>query len=248
MARKVYRPTPFGFIFFIISFFILTSLLVWGILYLIFYFVTGHNRYVNIPPLSNLTWEQAVERLDDFDLEARVYDSSNYNPLIPKHQVTTTYPFEGKEVKRGRIVYLTLNPSDYREVILPIILNKTLREAVSILRSLGLHISKLEYIDGKGRDVVAGMRYGGRELTAGDRIKKASKIDLIINKGVQGTMASIPNVIGMDPQAAKDFLHSHSMNLRILKKTSKPSGVVYRQYPKSGTFYPLGKRVDIWVE
>lgn len=49
--------------------------------------------------------------------------------------------------------------------------------------ALGLEPGTITYIPNLGKDMVLEMRYKGRNLKVGDRVLKASKIDLVLGDG-----------------------------------------------------------------
>ena len=88
-----------------------------------------------------------------------------------------------KNYKENRKIYLILNPSDYRKVIIPDVIRSTLRQTRPTLEALGFRIGKLIYIDDLGRDEVLELRFRGQKINAGDMIKKTSAIDLVLGNG-----------------------------------------------------------------
>ena len=62
-------------------------------------------------------------------------------------------------------------------------MNKTYREAVPTLKALGLEEGSVTYVPNLGKDMVLEMRFKGRNLKAGDRVLKSSKIDLVLGDG-----------------------------------------------------------------
>ena len=55
-------------------------------------------------------------------------------------------------VKKNRKIYLTLNPSGYRKVLVPDLKERTFRQAKPTLEALGFKIGKLTYIDNIAKD------------------------------------------------------------------------------------------------
>ena len=51
------------------------------------------------------------------------------------------------------------------------------------LKALGLEAGTITYIPNLGKDMVLEMRYKGRNVKVGDRVLKASKIDLVLGDG-----------------------------------------------------------------
>ena len=66
---------------------------------------------------------------------------------------------------------------------IPDLIEKTYREAVPTLKALGLEEGTITYIPNLGKDMVLEIRFKGRNLKAGDRVLKGSKIDLVLGDG-----------------------------------------------------------------
>jgi beta-lactam-binding protein with PASTA domain len=107
-------------------------------------------------------------------------------------------PIAGSKVKEGRKIYIKVNSDAYREVIMPDLIEQTLRQAEPTLLALGLELGDKTYKPYLGKDMVLEMRYKGKKLKAGDKIPKASKIDLVLGDGKVGfeeELDSIPTTI-----------------------------------------------------
>ena len=144
---------------------------------------TNHGTFVEVPNLVGLSLDDAETTLQNFDLRIQVQDSSNYNPKYPSGAVIEQEPLAGEKVKENRKIYLILNPSDYRKVIIPDVIRSTLRQTRPTLEALGFRIGKLIYVDDLGRDEVLELRFRGQKINAGDLIKKTSAIDLVLGNG-----------------------------------------------------------------
>lgn len=140
---------------------------------------TNHNEKISVPDLSELTLDKVEEKLDALYLRYEVLDSANYNPEYPKYAVIEQIPEPGKFVKENRKLYLTLNPSGYREVEVPDVLGKTRRQVEPTLLAMGFQIGTVSFKPHISDNVLE-MRYQGKSLHVGDAIPKTSVIDLIV--------------------------------------------------------------------
>ena len=111
-------------------------------------------------------------------------DSASYNPNYPKRSVIEQTPEKEDFVKEKRKIYLTLNPSKYRDVTIPDLNGRTKRQASSQLRAMGLNIgTKFTYVNDIGKDVVRGLRFKGDILNEGDKLPLNSIVDLVLGDG-----------------------------------------------------------------
>ena len=113
-----------------------------------------------------------------------VIDSASFNPKFPPKSVIEQNPVPGDFVKENRKIYLTLNPSNYRKVTIPNVLDQTKRQVVIQLKSLGLRIGKERYIKDLGRDVVRRLEIDRKQIKPGDRLPKNTVIDLVLGDGL----------------------------------------------------------------
>lgn len=146
-------------------------------------FTTDHGNEITVPNLSKLTEEQVEEKLDELDLAYVLLDSVNYKSDYPKFSVVQQDPLPGAKVKVGRKVYIKINSSGFSSVKIPDLVNRTYREAVPTLRALGLEEGTITYVPNLGKDMVLEMRFKGRNIKAGDKVLKSSKIDLVLGDG-----------------------------------------------------------------
>ncbi|MDP4704544.1 MAG: PASTA domain-containing protein [Polaribacter sp.] len=147
-------------------------------------FSTNHNQKIEVPNLSKLSIEEATLKLSELDLDYIVIDSASYNPDYPKFSVIEQNPEAGDFVKEKRKIYLTLNPSRYRDVMIPNLNGRTKRQAISELRAIGFIVSQdFTYVNDIGKDVVRGMRHKGKILNPNDKLQKNSEITLVLGDG-----------------------------------------------------------------
>ena len=144
---------------------------------------TNHGSYVEVPNLLGLSANAADITLKKFDLVSKIQDSSNYSPKYASGAVIEQEPIFGSKVKNGRKIYLILNPSNYKKVLVPSVVRKTFRQAKPALETLGFRIGEIKYVDDLGKDVVVQLLHNNKVIKPGDLIRKASKIDIVVGNG-----------------------------------------------------------------
>jgi len=149
-------------------------------------FATDHGNEITVPDLRKLTEEQAGEKLDELDLEYVLLDTMDYNKDFPKYSVVQQDPLPGSKVKEGRKIYIKVNSGGFGSVTIPDLIEKTLRQAEPTLAAIGLEVGKLTYKPYLGKDMVLEMYSNGKKLKPGDKVKKASVIDLVLGDGKVG--------------------------------------------------------------
>ena len=153
------------------------------LLFLVLHFHTRQNRLVEVPDLHQTPLTEAQDLLSNLQLNFEVIDSTQFNPEIAPLSVIEHQPRAHDEVKRGRKIYLTLNPSTYRRVSVPNVVQVTYRNAASSLRAVGLEVGKISYRNNIGKDMVLALRFEGDTIYPGFKIPKSSKVDLVLGNG-----------------------------------------------------------------
>jgi len=144
---------------------------------------TNHDERIEVPNLSMLSLRAIEGKLDEMHLQYEVMDSANYNPDYPKYAVIDQVPAPGKFVKENRKLYLTLNPSGFRKIVIPDMIRRTRRQVEPTLRSLGFKIGDVTYKPDIAKDAVLELRHKGKLIEPGDELMKTSVIDLLLGDG-----------------------------------------------------------------
>ena len=156
-------------------------------LFLVIYFglniITKHNNYQKVPELRGISLIKLSDILEKEGLRFEIIDSSRYLPSMKPLTVISHIPFAGREVKRNRKIYLTVNPSGYRKITLPNIIQITKRNAVSLLKSVGFEVGEYTYRDNIGKDMVLEVMHDGKIIEPGVLLPKTTKIDLVLGNG-----------------------------------------------------------------
>ncbi|MDG3583718.1 PASTA domain-containing protein [Galbibacter pacificus] len=144
---------------------------------------TNHGEFVLVPDLSKKSLREVEEIMEKADLNYVVLDSTNYNPDYPRFSVIEQDPSANKEVKEGRKIYLTINPSGYRKVSVPNVIQVTKRNAESMLKAVGLNVGKVTYVNEIGKDMVYYVRYEGKNILPGHQLPKTTEVELVCGNG-----------------------------------------------------------------
>ena len=146
-------------------------------------FVTQHNKYVKVPELFGLNISKAIETAKNKSLNIKILDSAKFDPNYPPLTVLEQFPNHNKEVKKGRKIYLTLNPVGYKKMKVPNVIQITLRNAETLLNAVGFEVGELIYKDNIGKDMVLEIRHEGKKIEPGHTLQQRKKIDLVLGNG-----------------------------------------------------------------
>ena len=147
--------------------------------------VTYHNQHQVVPDVLGLELNKAIKILDENSLRYEVIDSAKFNSKLPPFAIIELIPGPGNQVKKDRKIYLTLNPSGYRKISVPNIIQITFRNAESMLKAVGFEIGKISFRNNIGKNMVLEIRYRGKKIAPGSVFPKTTKIDLVLGNGVQ---------------------------------------------------------------
>ena len=166
--------------------FLLGILLCFTFFVLIFFtlqFITNHNDKITVPNLESLNLSQVSKELNEIKLRFEVLDSSKYNPNYGPLTVIEHSPKFNQIVKRNRKIYLTINPSSYRQLRVPNVIQITKRNAETRLNAVGFKIGEILYVDNLGKDMVIKIKHQGSEIKPGILLPKNSVLDLVLGNG-----------------------------------------------------------------
>jgi eukaryotic-like serine/threonine-protein kinase len=147
---------------------------------------TNHDQKIPVPDLRKMTVEKAGEALENIDLSYIVLDTVDFRPDYPAYSIVEQDPLPNVNVKEDRKVYIKVNAGKYSTIALPNLIQMTYRAAIPTLKGSGLEEGKKTYRPYLAKDVVLEVWQNGKKLKAGDKIMKASKIDLVLGDGKTG--------------------------------------------------------------
>jgi len=174
----------------LITIVVIVIILIFGLIKWLDYH-TKHDNKIEVPNLEKLSIEETDKILQKSNLNFIVIDSASFNPKFPPKSVIEQNPVAGDFVKENRKIYLTLNPSSYRKITVPNVLDQTKRQVVIQLKSIGFRIGKKRYIPDLGKDVVRGLEIKSKEIKPGDKLPKNTIIDLVLGNGFEAQNSGV---------------------------------------------------------
>ena len=208
---------------------------------------TRHGEAYIIPDLRGRTMTDIHldESLDIFNF--LVTDSIFDNSQLPG-SVIMQNPSAGSKSKEGRNIYITVVSYTPKMSSMPEIKDLTVRQAVTTLKTNGLNIRRLIYIEHFAENSVLGHYYNGDTLVAGMEILEGSEIDLVVGLG-KNQKIKPPFVIGMTRDQAHEALQMASFNYgseHFLDPDDPGHSRVYRQHPYTNEEMYAGDSVTLY--
>ena len=145
--------------------------------------ITNHNEYQKVPDLKGIPLDVLPAIMIDQNLRFEVIDSTKFVPSLPPLSIIAHLPAADSEVKKNRKIYLTVNPSGYREITVPNLIQITKRNAESILKAVGFELGEINYRDNIGKDMVLEIQFKGKKIEPGISLPKTTPIDLVLGNG-----------------------------------------------------------------
>jgi beta-lactam-binding protein with PASTA domain len=240
------RNLILAFIFFIIIIFLIFK---WLKIY------TRHDQAFSVPDLTGLTIKEAQDVLSQKKLKYVLFDSVYVNEF-ERGTVVDQHPAPGFIVKKNRKIFLTINSVNPEKIIMPDLVNLTLRQALAKLKSCGLRVGEMIYEPDLAINEVLEQKYNGLPIKKGDTLVRNSRIDLVIGKGLSNEKTVVPVIVGYTIQEAQSILAS--IVLKIGKPTYDSSifdyedsmrAIIFKQIPEhnKSQLIPLGSSIDVWL-
>lgn len=193
---------------------------------------TDHGDTFVLPDFSGKTMEdlstENYDQLYEFIVIDSIFDLKN-----PKGSVVIQNPPAGSTVKKNRKVYITLVAYSTEKVEMPDLIDLSLRQAVNSLRSKGLKVNTLQYVEDFAGNAILEQLYKDEVIEPGTVINKGSAIDLVVGLG-QSYHAPVPFLAGLSLRDATDAINKASFNLgniSFLDGEELEHARVYRQQP-----------------
>jgi serine/threonine-protein kinase len=188
-----------------------------------------HTNLVKVPNVVGMNFIDAKRVIDETGLEVKQGDL-RYDETKPIGQVLEQVPIADQFVKNGRRVYLIVCGGE-QLVEVPRLISKTLRDAKFTLEQRNLKVGDVvkKFSAEYPEDVVI-----SQVIQPGSKVKKSTKIDLIISNGVQLGSIIIPDLIGKKLEDAKKILTDAKLKAGKITYLASdlPAGQVIDQYPK----------------
>ena len=165
---------------------------------------------------------------------------------MEKGAVFSQNPAAGSHVKKNRLIRLTINAINAKQVSMPNLVGYSMRQAKAELSSKGLALGKLIYVSDMATNNVLKQQYRGADIRTGTMIDSGSEIDLVVGLNDYDNQTRVPNVVGMKYTRAVDAVHDNSLNVArttfddsVKNYNDSLNAVVFRQSP-SASSAPIG--------
>lgn len=226
-------------------------------------YVTRHGEEMKVPDLKGVTLKKAIEIIEQNGLKYQIRDSV-FMDNMPRMSIVEQSPMADEKVKKGRIIYLTVNALDVPQVMLKIEqLKGSSREVKMYLEGMGMILGKQIERKGTYDDVVIEALYRGRRISEDIELPKGSKIDLVVevtklsksgeNIGLNDDV-EVPDLSDLTLSEARDKLNQLGLTLgSVIKNNSKTDtldATIWKQKPsyKKEKVIAPGTEIDVYIK
>ncbi|TAL69367.1 MAG: PASTA domain-containing protein [Bacteroidetes bacterium] len=218
-------------------------------------FYTRHGQARPVPDFFGLTMEQTAKLAKKSRLKYQVIDSI-YTTIVPRGCVAEQNPKPGFKVKKWRNVVLTINAFKPEMVAVPNLVDLPIRQALALVESSGLKMGDPRYRPDLSVNIVLEQLFNGKKIIQGDSLQKGSVIDLILGKGLSNQRTSVPDLMGMNLEPAKNkiLVSTLSLGTYVYDNTIRHGedtikAFVYKQNPeyKEDASLQLGSAIYLWL-
>jgi len=176
---------------------------------LILSIITGgfSDKDVTVPDLTGMTVAEAETVLEKAGLDYEV-DAELFNAEFPEGQIMSQDPAADMSVKEGYVVKVNISKG-VKAGSIPNLMNKSLEDAVFTLENYGFVQGNVTVQSSDlPKDFVI-----SQSPEAGTPASKGAAVDLVVSDGMKTAQISMPNLIGMDIETAKQELIKAGLQL-----------------------------------
>lgn len=233
----------------------LITLFFFIVVFILLRIYTDHGESFSVPDFTALDEETLKQEVEKRDLRYTIIDSV-YLQSIPKGTVADQHPKPGHQVKKNRMIYITMNATGKEKQIMPNLEGVSLRQAKAIIENRGLQLGEINYVPDIAINNVLEQKYNGQVIHEGDTIYKGAYIDLELGGGLSDTRTFVPDLTGLKYNQARDQITDAYLNLggvnydkSIKTQEDSAKAFVWRQNPKpqENKQIRLGSLVDVWL-
>lgn len=158
-------------------------------------YYTNFNEGITVPDVTRVSLEEAQTLLTDYGLRFEISDR-RANSAYPADYVIDQSPRASNIVKPNRKIYLTVNTEIKPQVVVPSVVDLSLRNAEIQLQNYGLQIGSRSYESSRFKTIIR------QSIPEGTTVEKGTVVDLVVGDGLGSRMVSMPEIVGLQlPEA-----------------------------------------------
>ena len=230
---------------------IVCSLLVVCTIVVILWFLVGGSSggktsggpLVQVPHIVGID-SDSISGVDDFEIAWK----DTYSDTVPEGYVISVDPAPGTQVSKGAKITITVSRGPApKEVTMHNLVNMTEDQARNRLESLDMGLV-IKIVEEHSSEIVVG-NVIRTDPEPSVMLTQGQTVVLYVSKGPES--GKMPNLVGMEVNAAKELLNKQNLNLQIEVveeyDSETPVGQVISSDPKNGDSLKYGDKVTLRV-
>ncbi len=229
---------------------IVLSVILYGATFVFLNIFTRHDRTILIPDLygSTLSGVKNENLTNEFEI---IITDSIYDITKEKGTIIQQNPLPYSKVKKHRKIYLTVVAGITEKILMPDLVDLSLRQALGTLETVGLQVGYLDYTQHFAENAVLEQVFRGEIIKSDTLIEKRSRIDLVLGTGNSGKKTTVPFLIGKRQRNAIKLINYSSFNIGkeyFLDGNDTTNARIYKQEPAwdSDSLLNHGDFVNLW--
>ena len=211
---------------------------------------TSHGKMIKVPNFTGVKLADLDQFVSDKNVKYLVVDSI-YDTKSPIGSVIKQEPEPDAEVKDGRTIYLYVNSVMPPSVLMPKLVDRSLRQAQAMLTTYGLKLGNVKFIPDQCANCVLDQLAIGKRITQGTSIAKGTVVNLIVGKVLSDEEVGIPCLYGLSRREAIERLADASLSAGAItfdEPKDSLTSKLYRQSPKCGKdkTIKMGATIDLF--
>lgn len=229
---------------------IILSVILYGATFVFLNIFTRHDKTILIPYLygSTLSGIKNENLTNEFEI---IITDSIYDITKEKGTIIQQNPLPYSKVKKHRKIYLTVVAGITEKILMPNLVDLSLRQALGTLETVGLQVGYLDYTQHFAENAVLEQVFRGEIIKPDTLIEKRSRIDLVLGTGNSGKKTTVPFLIGKRQRDAIKLINYSSFNIGkeyFLDGNDTTNARIYKQEPAwdSDSLLNHGDFVNLW--
>lgn len=202
---------------------------------------TNYNEGITVPDVTKISLQEAESTLAQYGLRHEVIDRRAHS-AYPADYIIDQAPPARQIVKPDRKVYLTVNTAERPTVVVPDVVNMSLRNARIQIENYDLNVGTISYDSGRFRSVLR------QSVPAGDTVDVETTIDLTVSDGLAGRMIEVPDIVGLPlPEAQQKILEAGlRVEIRFQPTRDTPPNTIIAREPETPEIRE-SETLTLWV-
>ncbi len=144
---------------------------------------TGHGQEAQVPDVRNLPLDEAVTKIEAAGFEWEISDSV-FNEELKPGIVISQEPKGNAYAKKVRKIFLKINAFNPKSMLLPAVVDMSMRQAQSLLKSMGYKYVGVDSVPSPYEGLVLGIKVNGHQVAPGTKVSVDAQIRLTVGDGM----------------------------------------------------------------